>query len=246
MESARAVTRWTPRPLWRDRALRLPLLGGAALLLAIGFGVLVGGQWAAAILTALDRLRHWGWLGWLIFALLQMLVALIGFLPASLLGLAAGAVYGIALGFGLSALGVLLGAAIAFMLARSALRPAIAQRLAKGGHLARLDDAVGKDGWRLVLLLRISPVMPFSLTSYALGLSAIRPRDYALGTLAALPALLLYVAIGTLGASGLAALHGHAPLHLALIGIAIMATALLTWRLGRLVTRSFSANPINR
>ena len=236
------MTRWQLGMIWRDRALRLPLLGGAALLLAIGFGMVVGGKWEGGILAALDRLRHLGWLGWLIFALVQMLVALIGILPASLLGLAAGAVYGIALGFGLSAIGVLLGAAIAFVLARSALRPAIARRLARDGHLARLDDAVGRDGWRLVLLLRVSPVMPFSLTSYALGLSAIRPRDYALGTLAALPALLLYVAIGTLGASGLAALRGHAPLHLALIGIAIIATALLTWRLGRLVRRSFYAD----
>ena len=231
--------------IWRDRALRLPLLGGAGLLLTLLFGILVGGKWESVILAMLDRLRHLGWMGWLIFALLQMLVALIGILPASLLGLAAGAVYGIALGFGLSAIGVLLGAAIAFVLARSALRPTIAQRLASGGHLARLDDAVGRDGWRLVLLLRVSPVMPFSLTSYALGLSAIRPRDYALGTLAALPALLLYVAIGTLGASGLAALHGHAPLHLALIGIAIIATALLTWRLGRLVRNSFSIGSLS-
>jgi uncharacterized membrane protein YdjX (TVP38/TMEM64 family) len=214
------------------------VIGGAALLAAVAVGSLFGEQWSGAVLTVLERLRHLGWIGWLIFALLQTLVALIGILPASLLGLAAGAVYGVALGFGLSAIGIMLGAAIAFALTRSALRPAIAHKLAANQRLARLDHAVGRDGWRLVLLMRVSPVMPFSLTSYALGLSAISPRDYALGTLAALPALLLYVAIGTLSRSGLAALHGHAPIHLVLVGVAIIATGLLSLRLGRLIANA--------
>jgi uncharacterized membrane protein YdjX (TVP38/TMEM64 family) len=232
----------TPVSVPRDRPLMMTLIGGAALLAAVAVGSLFGGQWSGALLTLLERLRNLGWIGWLVFALLQALVALIGFLPASLLGLAAGAVYGVALGFGLSATGILLGAAIAFALTRSALRPAIAQKLAASRRLARLDHAVGRDGWRLVLLMRVSPVMPFSLTSYALGLSAISPRDYALGTLAALPALLLYVAIGTLSRSGLAALHGHAPIHLVLIGVAIIATALLTLRLGRLITNALRSS----
>ncbi|HQT87370.1 MAG TPA: VTT domain-containing protein [Acidiphilium sp.] len=231
-----------PASLPRDRPLMMTVIGGAALLAAVAVGSLFGGQWSGALLTLLERLRNLGWIGWLIFALLQALVALIGFLPASLLGLAAGAVYGVALGFGLSATGILLGAAIAFALTRSALRPTIAQRLAASRRLARLDHAVGRDGWRLVLLMRVSPVMPFSLTSYALGLSAISPRDYALGTLAALPALLLYVAIGTLSRSGLAALHGHALIHLVLIGVAIIATALLTFRLGRLITNALGSS----
>ncbi|GAA5265590.1 hypothetical protein ACOSOMT5_P2017 [Acidiphilium sp. MT5] len=227
-----------PASLRRDRPVMTSVIGGAALLAAVAVGSLFGEQWSGAVLTVLERLRHLGWIGWLIFALLQTLVALIGILPASLLGLAAGAVYGVALGFGLSAIGIMLGAAIAFALTRSALRPAIAHKLAANQRLARLDHAVGRDGWRLVLLMRVSPVMPFSLTSYALGLSAISPRDYALGTLAALPALLLYVAIGTLSRSGLAALHGHAPIHLVLIGVAIIATGLLSLRLGRLIANA--------
>jgi uncharacterized membrane protein YdjX (TVP38/TMEM64 family) len=227
-----------PASLRRDRPVMTSVIGGAALLAAVAVGSLFGEQWSGAVLTVLERLRHLGWIGWLIFALLQTLVALIGILPASLLGLAAGAVYGVALGFGLSAIGIMLGAAIAFALTRSALRPAIAHKLAANQRLARLDHAVGRDGWRLVLLMRVSPVMPFSLTSYALGLSAISPRDYALGTLAALPALLLYVAIGTLSRSGLAALHGHAPIHLVLVGVAIIATGLLSLRLGRLIANA--------
>ncbi|MDD2875805.1 MAG: VTT domain-containing protein [Acidiphilium sp.] len=213
----------------------------AALTLAAVASLYAGSQVAGYILAARDRLRDLGLSGWLVFIVLQMLAALVGLLPASLLGIAAGAVFGVALGFGLASAGVLLGAGIAFGLARSTLRPAIIGLLARSATLDRFDAALGRDGWRLVLLLRISPVMPFSLTSYALGLSAIGIRDYALGTLAALPALLLYVSLGALGATGLAATRGDASLHAALFLTGLAATALLGVRLGRILLNTRAA-----
>jgi len=230
------------RILSTQRRLMISLLVLVVLAGALLISVAGAESWTATILDTLDRLRGMGWTGWVIFFLLQALVAMIGVLPASLLGLAAGAVYGVDLGFGLSAAGVLLGAAIAFALARSMLRPSIARLFARGGRLDRLDGAIGTDGWRLVLLLRGSPVMPFSLTSYALGLSSISTRDYGLGTLAALPALFLYVCLGTLGTAGLRALNSHdSPLHLAWLALAIIATVLLSLRIGRLIARSLRA-----
>ncbi|MCW8305993.1 VTT domain-containing protein [Acidiphilium sp. PA] len=213
--------------------------GFAILAAALALSLAGGATWAARILDWLDRLRALGVLGWLIFVLLQTLVALIGFLPASLLGLAAGAVYGVALGFGLSSIGLLLGAGAAFSLARSALRPAIIRLVARRDGLRRFDAAIKRDGWRLVLLMRVSPVMPFSITSFALGLSGIGRRDYALGTLASLPALALYVTLGALGVQGLTALR-TAPgwLHLTLIGAGLAATLMLTLRIGQLVARA--------
>jgi uncharacterized membrane protein YdjX (TVP38/TMEM64 family) len=218
------------------------------ILVLAGFGVLGtaflasladAADWAAAVLDVLDSLRELGPLGWFALVGLQTLVALIGFLPASLLGLAAGAVYGVGLGFGLAASGVLIGAGVAFVLARSTLRPTIVCLLDGRAALGRFDAALTKDGWRLVLLLRVSPVMPFSLTSFALGLSGIGFRSYALGTLASLPALLLYVCIGTLGANSIATAHsGSNPLHLALLGVGIAATLLLTVRIGWMLTRA--------
>lgn len=223
-------------------AARLPLLViGGFLLLAACFALSLAGTAAApaAIMQWLDRLRGYGVAGALVFIALQAAVASVGVLPASLLGLAAGAIYGIGAGFGLAAAGVLLGAAVSFGLTRSALRPLVERRLAGSRRLGRLDAALGRDGWRLVLLLRVSPIMPFSLTSYALGLSAVRPAAYFAGTLAALPALLLYVAMGTLGDAGLAALkRGDAPAHLALLAFGILVTGMLPLRLGRLVSRA--------
>lgn len=206
---------------------------------ALAASVLGAADWGNRILALLDRLRHLGPLGWAIFLGLQTLVALIGFLPASLLGLAAGAVYGTALGFGLSAAGVLAGALLAFILARSVFRPGIARLIEGRARLGHLDAAVARDGWRLVCLMRISPVMPFSVTSYALGLTGIRFRCYAIGTLASLPALLAYVLIGALGAHGLAAReHGDSTMHMLLLGIGMAATLLLTLRLGQILARA--------
>ncbi|MGC9270522.1 TVP38/TMEM64 family protein [Acidiphilium sp.] len=220
---------------------RLVLIAAGFMVLAAALALsLIGGaDWAARVLGALDRLRQFGVAGWLVFVLVQALVALVGFLPASLLGLAAGAVYGVALGFGLAAIGILLGAGMAFWLARSALRPAIVRLVARRDGLRRFDAAVRRDGWRLVLLMRVSPVMPFSITSFALGLSGIGLRDYALGTLASLPALVLYVSLGALGVQGIAALRGGPGwLHVALIGAGVVATLALTARIGQLVARA--------
>jgi uncharacterized membrane protein YdjX (TVP38/TMEM64 family) len=62
-----------------------------------------------------------------------------------------------------------------------------------------------RDGWKLVRMLRISPIMPFAATSYMVSLSSICLRDYAVGTLASLPALCGYVLIGTLADAGFSA-----------------------------------------
>jgi uncharacterized membrane protein YdjX (TVP38/TMEM64 family) len=145
-------------------------------------------------------------------------------------------------GFIASAIGMLAGAAAAFGLSRSQLRPRIGALLTRRGGLAAMDRAIAADGWRLVALLRVSPVMPFSLTSYALGFSGISLRDYMLGTLASLPALLGYVAIGALGGATARLTQGAGRnIHLALLALGIAATLALTLHLGRMLSRALRA-----
>ena len=87
-------------------------------------------------------------------------------------------------------------------------------------------------------LLRVSPIMPFSATSYLLGLSAIRLRDYAAGTLASLPALGGYVFTGTLADTGLSSWASGAGLvHWLLLAIGGLATLLLIVRLKQIAAR---------
>jgi uncharacterized membrane protein YdjX (TVP38/TMEM64 family) len=223
---------------------RIAILAAACLLLCATIVGIVGqasfGAWLSRADAAILAL---GPRGWLVFALLQALVALVGVVPASLLGVAAGAVYGIVLGFALSAFGVMAGALGAFWLARSFARPLIAARLS--GRLARFDAAVTDEGLRFVCLLRVSPVLPFSIASYAFGLSGVSTGAYIIGTVASLPALLGYVAIGAFGAAGLSAAgfgaaHAGAPeaIRDALIAVGVIATALLAVHLSRLLARA--------
>ena len=96
---------------------------------------------------------------------------MVGVVPASLLGIAAGGVYGVVLGFLLAAAGTLIGGWLAFKLARSLLRPWVERMLARRGpgRMARLDEAVTRDGWRFVCLLRISPRHALRLDELRVG-----------------------------------------------------------------------------
>ncbi len=215
--------------------LGFALAGLAALGVVFVLSLANAGDWSGVAVATLNKLRAFGPIGWLAFIGMEMLVAVVGFLPASLLGLIAGAVYGVGFGFGLAAAGVLIGAEISFVLVRSGFRSALTSLFENRPVLRQLDKAFGQQGWRLVLLLRASPIMPFSLTSFALGLSGVSQRAYTLGTIGSLPALLLYVILGKLSAQGVASAHYGAGLpHLLLLGIGIIATLLLAITVGRL------------
>jgi uncharacterized membrane protein YdjX (TVP38/TMEM64 family) len=209
--------------------------------LSLAASVLAGAHIAGAVVAGAGFLRAAGPEGWLIFAGAVFLASLAGVVPGALLGLAAGVIFGVGTGFALSATGILAGAGLAFALSRSVLRPYIGAVLRKHGALARLDGAIAADGWRLVALLRVSPIMPFSITSYALGFSGITLRAYMLGTLASLPALLGYVAIGAIG--GWSANLSHGPqrdIHLALLTFGVLATLALVLHLSRLLRRALA------
>jgi uncharacterized membrane protein YdjX (TVP38/TMEM64 family) len=127
------------------------------------------------------------------------------------------------------------GGWVAFALSRSLFRPSIERMLSRRPALRRFDARLAREGWKLVLLLRLSPAMPFSATSYALGLSQVGSRDFLIGTLASLPALAGYVAMGALANAGLGLWGaGWDPLHWGLLAVGLVATVLLTLHIGRL------------
>lgn len=140
--------------------------------------------------------RHGGALVMAGFLVLQMTVAAFGFLPASLVGIATGFVLGLPMGLPIAIAGTLSGAAVSFVLGHSTLRPIIAASLRKRGF--HPDGADLQRGWRFVFFLRLSPILPFAPASFALALMGVRWRDYAIGTLAALPSLAGYVWLGSL------------------------------------------------
>ena len=123
-------------------------------------------------------------------------VATVGFIPGSLLTLAGGAIFGLAEGTALVFIGASLGATAAFLASRYLVRGAVERRVATEPRFAAIDRAVGREGFKIVLLLRLTPVVPFVLLNYALGLTRVQLRDYVSAFIGMLPATLLYVYYG--------------------------------------------------
>ena len=225
-----------PQPAGRTRKV----LGGLAVV-ALLAGIL-GARFLPPglffhIQNLLDGFHRFGFAGMLLFAAILIAIALSGFVPGSLIGILAGTVYGLPVGFMLAAVSTLLGGLLAFLLARSLFRPLLLGLLSRRARLQDFDAALGRDGWRVVFLLRISPVMPFAVTSYALGASSVTVTHYMIGTLGALPALFGYVIAGTLARAGLAAAtQGSDIVRWLILAAGLAATIALTWRLGRLAS----------
>ena len=202
-------------------------LGAAAVVLLIALARAVGAdvpQFAAWV----DRLGFWG----PIVVIVGYASGVVAFVPASLLTLAAGAIFGIGLGVLYVFVAAVLGSAAAFLVSRYLARAAIERRLAGNARFAAIDRAVGAQGRKIVFLLRLSPVFPFTLLNYALGLTQVRFADYLVASFGMLPGTLLYVYYGKL-AGDVAALAGGAAVqkgagYYAVLILGLVATVLVT------------------
>ena len=94
-------------------------------------------------------------------------------------------------------------------------------------RFAAIDRAVGREGRKIVFLLRLSPVFPFNLLNYALGLTQVRLVDYVIASLGMLPGTLLYVHLGAVGAD-LAAGASRGWEEWSLLGVGLAATLTVT------------------
>jgi uncharacterized membrane protein YdjX (TVP38/TMEM64 family) len=119
-------------------------------------------------------------------------------LPGVWASMLAGALYGTVWGSVIVAVGATLGAEVVFLLGRGWLRAWARRRLATAPKLQAVEQAVSRQGLRLVLLTRLSPAFPFSLLNLAYGLSDVSLRDYTLGLIGILPGTVLFCALGQL------------------------------------------------
>jgi pyruvate/2-oxoglutarate dehydrogenase complex dihydrolipoamide dehydrogenase (E3) component/uncharacterized membrane protein YdjX (TVP38/TMEM64 family) len=150
------------------------------------------------LLDLVNWIRGAGWLGIWVFALVYVL-ATVFFLPGSILTLGAGFAYGVGLGTAVVWIGANVGAALAFVLGRTLARRWVAARVEANPRFAAIDRAVGREGLKIVLLTRLSPVFPFNLLNYAFGLTTVSLRDYLFGSLVGmLPGTVMYVYLGSL------------------------------------------------
>ena len=170
--------------------------------------------------------------------------AVVAFVPASLLTLAGGAIFGIGAGVAYVFAASTLGSCAAFLVSRHLARRSIERRLEGNERFSAIDRAVGEQGRKIVFLLRLSPAFPFNLLNYALGLTRVRFADYALASLGMLPGTLLYVYLGKV-AGDVAALAGGAELEggnarTALFVVGLVATVIVTTLVTRIARRALA------
>ena len=186
----------------RRRALWLlalvPLLAAAAAFLPVKEYLRATLEWMAAHRES----------SWPAFIALYVL-ATVCLVPGLILTITAGAMFGLVRGVVLVSAGSVLGASAAFFVGRTLARGWTESRIAAWPRFRALDRALGERGFWIVLLTRLSPFLPFNLLNYAYGVTAVRPRDYIVGSwLGMLPATVLYVYTGSAAASLAQALAG--------------------------------------
>ena len=161
--------------------------------------------------------------------------------PGSALTLAAGALFGLLWGTALASLVSTVAAALAFLISRYLARDAVERAARTRPRFAAVDQAVAQGGWKVVMLLRLSPVFPYSILNYLFGVTGVRFLPYVLASwIGMLPGALLYVYLGHAGRAGLEAATGAAGRSTgewALLGAGLVATLVATVYLTRLAQR---------
>lgn len=207
-------------------------------------GLLIAGRFAGGLVAEVrdwvEALGPWGPAGFIA----AYTVAAVAMVPASLLTLGAGAIFGVVAGTAYVFVAAVLGSSIAFLIARYVARSAVERRIQGDDRFAAVDRAIASEGRRIVLLLRLSPVFPFNVLNYALGLSRIGFVDYLIASIGMLPATLMYVYIGSLGSDVAASTGrdagGRAPAEWALLIIGLLATIAVTISITRIARKALA------
>jgi uncharacterized membrane protein YdjX (TVP38/TMEM64 family) len=137
-------------------------------------------------------------------------------------------------GFLIVSAGATLGASLAFLVARFIARDKIEAIAKRNETFRKIDDAIGKEGAKLIFLLRLSPVIPFNLSNYFYGLTAVRFWPYVLASwIGMMPGTFLYVYIGTAGKAAVSAAAGteamkHDWQYWTFLGVGFVATIVVT------------------
>lgn len=177
--------------------------------------------------------------------ILGYIVATVAFIPGSVLTLAGGALFGLLWGTVYVFVGATIGACLAFLIARYAARSRIEKKLEDKPNFQQIDGAIGRDGGKIAALLRLSPVFPFNLLNYALGLTNIKFVHYAWACLAMIPGTFLYVFYGKTAGDVAAAAAGGQEKDVwgwVFQGVGLLATIAVTWIITKKAKQALSEN----
>jgi uncharacterized membrane protein YdjX (TVP38/TMEM64 family) len=147
--------------------------------------------------SALNWINSLGPLAAIVFMAIYI-VATVFFIPASILTLGAGVVFGVIKGSIYVYIAASIGASLAFLVGRYVARGWVEKQIEGNRRFKAIDQAVAEEGMKIVLLTRLSPIFPFNLLNYAYGLTKVTFRDYVIGTLGILPGTIMFVYVGSL------------------------------------------------
>nr|MBA3732471.1 TVP38/TMEM64 family protein [Gammaproteobacteria bacterium] len=165
--------------------------------------------------------------GYVIFAAVYI-IATVMLAPGSPLTIAAGLAFS-GFGFPLVVIAATIGAAAAFLVARYLARARVERMTEQRPKFKAIDQAVTEDGWKVVMLLRLSPLVPFNLQNYFFGVTDIKFWHYVAATFVGImPGTALYVYLGAIGAAAGGGGAQGGILKWTFFGIGLIATIVVT------------------
>ncbi|MFU8779138.1 MAG: TVP38/TMEM64 family protein, partial [Roseovarius sp.] len=180
-------------------------------------------------------------MGAAVFMLLYI-AATVLFIPGSALTLGAGALFGVVKGSIMVSVASTLGATAAFLVGRYLARDWVAKKIEQNEKFAAIDAAVGREGWKIVGLTRLSPVFPFTLLNYAYGLTKVSLRDYFFASwIGMMPGTVMYVYLGSLARLGADVQEGGGMAQTILRVVGLVATVLVTLYVTRVARKALKA-----
>lgn len=217
--------------------LPIGLLAGLTVGLLVASQLLPVGDWLRSFNEWVASLGWWGVLFFMGFYLLATVLLL----PGAPLTIGAGFIFGLGWGFVAVSVGATAGAAIAFLIGRFLAREKIEEMTQGNRKFQSVDRAIGQQGVKLIFLLRLSPLIPFNLSNYFYGLTAVRFWPYTLASFVGMmPGILVYVYLGTLGRAGVEVAagggEGRSPWEYVLLVGGLVATVVVTVWISKIAT----------
>lgn len=214
----------------------------SVLVVTLAVGLLLYFDLDDRIIEMLQWLDSRGWQASLLFILI-IAVAIVVLAPGVIFTMGAGFVFGVIKGTLLVVAGTVLGATLAFLIARYVLGERPSRWLMSHVRPPHLGEVIRDEGWRLVMLTRLVPLFPFKLSNYFFGLTPVRLWDFVLGNLiGVIPITLHNVYIGSIAAdlTTLGQLEERTPIQWAFYGVGFVLAVIGVVGLTRIARRALA------
>ena len=173
-----------------------------------------------------------------------VIAATVMFVPGSVLIMIGGFLFGLVPGFLFASIGTAAGAQCAFLTGRMGARQWVEKKVATNHRITAIEKGLQEEAFLIVVLTRLSLVIPFNLMNYVYGITSVRARTHLIATtVGMLPAVALYVYLGTLARDLGQIISGEATtsdLGYWIAAAGIVAITVLTWTIHRAASRALA------